>query len=103
MATNQGQLLFEGGFGAIPPGAIHKNSNVKDWFMRTALQIIEENKQPRCHRTGPTYFSVKKRFIPRVTHGMILHQQNLELLMGQFYTSTTLMYSRDCFTPVQLV
>ena len=49
------------------------------------------------------YFSVKKRFIPRVTHGTTLHQHNLELLMGQFYTKTTLMYSRDHFTPVELV
>ena len=43
-------LLIEGGsysraafinFGAIPLGAIHENSSLKDWFMRTALQKIE--------------------------------------------------------------
>ena len=62
-ATNWGQLLFEDGFyfGVILPSAIHKISNVKDWFMRTALQIIEiwlKNKQPRCCRTKPTTSSV---------------------------------------------
>jgi len=30
----------------------------------------------------------------------ILSEQNLELLMGQFYTSTTSMYSRGNFKPV---
>ena len=36
-------------FRVIPPNAVHKNSNTKDWLMRTALQIIEIcsiNKQP---------------------------------------------------------
>ena len=37
------RLLIKGGFinfGVILPSAIHKNSYVNDWFMRTALQII---------------------------------------------------------------
>ena len=42
------RLLIEGGshsrtafinFGVIPPGAIYKSGNTKDWFMRTALQL----------------------------------------------------------------
>jgi len=44
--------------------------------------------------------SLKWGFEPRVTLGGILSEQNLELLMGQFYTSTTLMYSRGNFKPV---
>ena len=52
---------------------------------------------------GLVEVSVKQSFMPRVTHGTILHQHNLELLMGRFYTNTTLMYSRDRFTPVELV
>ena len=56
------RLLIEGGsysrvafinFGVIPHSAIHKHS---DWFMRTALQIIEiwsKNKQPYCCRAKP--------------------------------------------------
>ena len=43
-------------FEAIPPAAIHKNSNVKDYFFRTSLQITEiwsKNKQPCCLRTKP--------------------------------------------------
>ena len=34
--------------------------------------------------SGSTDFSVKKDFTPRVTHGTILHQHNLEYIMGQF-------------------
>jgi len=43
---------------------------------------------------GHVEVSLKWGFEPRVTLGGILSEQNLELLMGQFYTSTTLMYSR---------
>ena len=53
--------------------------------------------------TGLVEVSVKKSFTPRVTHGKILHQHNLELLKGRFYTSTTLMYSRRDFALVLLV
>ena len=57
------RLLIEGSsyyFGAIPPPAIHKNNNAKDYLFRTALQITEirlKNKQPRCLRTKPRTFS----------------------------------------------
>jgi len=51
-------------------------------------------------REGRTDISVKTEFKPRVTLGGILSEQNLELLMGQLYTSTTLMYSRGNFKPV---
>ena len=34
---------------------------------------------------------VKKDFTPRVTNGTILHQHNLEYIMGQFLTNTTLI------------
>ena len=43
---------------------------------------------------GHVEVSLKWGFEPRVTLGGFLSEQNLELLMGQFYTSTTLMYSR---------
>ena len=46
---------------------------------------------------------VKMIFKPGVTHGTILHQHILELLMGRLYTSTALMYTRDYFTPVYVV
>ena len=49
---------------------------------------------------GHVEVSLKWGFKPRVTLGGILSEQNLELLMGQFYTSTTLMYSRGNFKPV---
>jgi len=49
---------------------------------------------------GHVEVSLKWGFEPRVTIGGILSEQNLELLMGQFYTSTTLMYSRGNFKPV---
>ena len=41
-------LLIECDFGVIPPGAIHNNSNAKDWVFRNALQIIEKNDQLCC-------------------------------------------------------
>ena len=52
---------------------------------------------------GHVEVSLKWGFEPRVTLGGFLSEQNLELLMGQFYTSTTLMYSRGNFKPVQKV
>ena len=36
---------------------------------------------------GSTDVGLKKGFLPRVTLGTTLNQQNLELLKGQFYTS----------------
>ena len=44
MATNGRWLLFKGGFinfRQISHGAIKKNSNTKDWFMKAVLQVIE--------------------------------------------------------------
>ena len=62
---------------------------------------IGDNKDGDHSQTyGRTDISVKTEFKPRVTLGGILSEQNLELLMGQFYTSTTLMYSRGNFKPV---
>jgi len=49
---------------------------------------------------GHVEVSLKWGFEPTVTLGGILSEQNLELLMGQFYTSTTLIYSRGNFKPV---
>ena len=49
-----------------------------------------------CGRKGRTDISVKTEFKPRVTLWRILSEQNLELLKGQFYTSTTLMYWNSC-------
>ena len=55
-ATNWGWLLFEDVsyyFEAIPPPAIHKNSNVKDHFFITSLRITEIWKQISSLRTKP--------------------------------------------------
>jgi len=49
---------------------------------------------------GHVEVSLKWGFEPRVTLGGILSEQNLKLLMGKFYTSTTLMYSRGNVKPV---
>ena len=51
-------------------------------------------------KTGLVEVGVKRIFKPGVTHGTTLHQHSLELLMGQLYTSTAMMYSRDNFTPL---
>ena len=76
---------------------IHGESTSEHAHMHGNVNTMASYSEPSSAENGPTYLSVKKRFIPS---GTILHQKNLELLMGRFYTSTTLMYSRDCFTPV---
>jgi len=49
---------------------------------------------------GHVEVSVNMGLEPKVTLGVILSEQNLELLIGQFYTTPTLMYSRGNFKPV---
>ena len=84
---------------------VHPYFTIQNDFTLVSHIFMEVHcsRRKRSYAHGLVEVSVKKDFVPRVTHGTILHQQNLELLMGQFYTSKTLMYSRECFKPVQLV
>ena len=59
-------------------------ASITDDHFRVSVPHVSES----AVFTGPVEVSVKLSFMPRVTHGKILHQENLELLMGRFYTST---------------
>ena len=52
---------------------------------------------------GLVEVSVKKDFMPRVTHGTILHQQNLEYIMVQFKPIQPWFYSMAKFILLFLV
>ena len=66
----------------------------------TSYDVTDKIHQQTTVTLGLVEVGVKRIFKPGVTHGITLHQHSLELLMGQLYTSTALMYSRDNFTPL---
>ena len=61
---------------------LNSSKSAKDFSRDTILSL--HLIQIYIKERGPTDFSVKKDFTPRVTHGMILHQRNLEYIMGLF-------------------